>query len=166
MDRVTRILAAVSLAAVAGAGLAACGSGDDAPDGGSVTATGTTTMTTTSSPVPGPAEDMVDIPAVVAQRWEELGGAEGVLGPVTGPATDVEEGSVTDFERGTIVLTPQGRPFVVQGEILVAYREAGGPAGDLGFPTSDEATTDGGWISTFAGGTITHIDGVTEVDLA
>ena len=55
-----------------------------------------------------------------------------MLGRVTGPATEVEGGSVVDFERGAIVLTPRGRPFVVQGEILAAYREAGGPAGDLG----------------------------------
>ncbi|MBB1044183.1 hypothetical protein G6018_06620, partial [Dietzia sp. DQ11-44] len=78
-------------------------------------------------------------------------------------ATDVEGGSITEFERGAIVLTPAGRAFVVQGEILAAYLDAGGPAGELGFPTADEATTDGGWISTFEGGVITYLDGVAEV---
>ena len=63
---------------------------------------------------------------VVTPRAEELGGEQGMLGRVTGPATEVEGGSVVDFERGAIVLTPRGRPFVVQGEILAAYREAGG----------------------------------------
>ncbi len=126
--------------------------------------TAETATTTSSTPVPGSAGSPVDIPAAVAQRWEELGGEQGMLGRVTGPATEVEGGSVVDFERGAIVLTPRGRPFVVQGEILAAYREAGGPAGDLGFPTADEATTDGGWISTFEGGVITYLDGVAEVE--
>ena len=40
-----------------------------------------------------------------------------------------------------------------------------GPGGELGFPTADEATTDGGWISTFDGGVITYLDGVAEVEL-
>ena len=171
MDRITRVLAPLALAVVTGAGLVACSSGDGptagdpaAPTSPTAVTTAETATTTSSTPVPGPAGSPVDIPAAVAQRWEELGGEQGMLGRVTGPATEVEGGSVVDFERGAIVLTPRGRPFVVQGEILAAYREAGGPAGDLGFPTADEATTDGGWISTFEGGVITYLDGVAEVE--
>jgi len=98
-------------------------------------------------------------PEPVAERWAELGGEEGDLGRASGPATDVAGGSVADFERGTIVLTPAGRAFVVQGAILEAYREAGGPEGELGFPTSDETTTDGGWVSAFENGSIAYVDG-------
>ncbi|AWH92402.1 LGFP repeat-containing protein [Dietzia lutea] len=171
MDRITRVLAPLALAVFTGAGLVACSS-DDGPTAGDSAAPASpsavtpaeTATTTSSTPVPGPAGSPVDIPAAVAQRWEELGGEQGTLGRVTGPATEVAGGSVVDFERGAIVLTPRGRPFVVQGEILAAYREAGGPAGDLGFPTADEATTDGGWISTFEGGVITYLDGVAEVE--
>lgn len=163
MDRVTRFLAAVSLAAT-GSLVAGCSAGDAPPAGETVATAVPTAMTTTSTPVAGPAGDVVEIPLAVAERWSELGGAEGVLGPVAGPTTEVGPGSVTDFERGMIVLTPQGRAFVVQGEILTAYRETGGPAGELGFPTADEATTDGGWISTFERGSITHIGGVTAVE--
>ena len=164
MDRITRGFAALTLTALTGAGMVGCSSDEPGASPG-VTAEPTTSgMTTTSStPVPGPADAEVDIPAAVADRWNELGGAEGGLGPVSGPAAEVEGGTVVDFERGAIVLTPEGRAFVVQGEILTAYREAGGPTGDLGFPTSDETTTDGGWISTFDGGAITYIDGRTEV---
>ena len=53
----------------------------------------------------------------------------------------------------------------MQGEILTTYLDSGGPGGDLGFPTADEASTDGGWISTFDGGVITYLDGVAEMEL-
>lgn len=166
MNRITRTLAAVTVAAAATAGLSACGtdgeSGRDEATGVSPT-TSEVVSTTTSAPVPGPTDSTVDVPAPVADRWNDLGGEAGELGRAAGPATDVEGGSITEFERGAIVLTPAGRAFVVQGEILAAYLDAGGPAGELGFPTADEATTDGGWISTFEGGVITYLDGVAEV---
>lgn len=167
MDRMTRGLAAVTLAALAGVGVAGCSSeGDDAASGETAAPTTSMVTTTSSSPVPGPADTVVDIPAAVAERWNTLGGVDGDLGPATGPAEDVAGGSITMFERGVIVLTPAGRPFVVQGEILVAYQGAGGPAGELGFPTADEASTDGGWISTFDHGVITYLGGVAEVELS
>jgi len=167
MDRIRTVLVALTLTAVAGGGLTACSDGDDDSGSGMTTSpSGSVTMTTTSSvPVPGPDMLPVEIPAPVADRWRQLGGERGSLGHPTGPATPVAGGSVTDFEKGSIVLTPEGKPFVVQGEILTAYRAAGGPAGELGFPTADEATTDGGWISTFQHGTITFIDGVPSVEV-
>lgn len=162
----TRVLAALALATTLGVGLTAC-SGDDGGGSGDTAApmTSEEMTTTNSTPVPGPAESTVDIPVAVADRWEELGGEQGDLGRVTGPATAVEGGSVTDFEGGSIVLTPAGRAFVVQGEILAAYDEAGGPAGELGFPVSDETTTDGGWISAFEHGTIAFLDGRPVVEV-
>ncbi|MFN3340328.1 MAG: LGFP repeat-containing protein [Dietzia sp.] len=166
MNRITRALAAVTVAAAATAGLSACSSDGESDQDGATGSSPTTSevMTTTSSaPVPGPDDSTVEIPAPVADRWNDLGGETGELGRATGPATDVEDGSVTQFERGAIVLTPAGRAFVVQGAILTAYQEEGGPEGQLGFPTADEATTDGGWISTFEGGVITYLDGVAEV---
>lgn len=78
---------------------------------------------------------------------------------------DVDGGSITGFEQGALVQTPSGRAFLVQGEILTTpTSRAGGPGGELGFPTADEATTDGGWISTFDGGVITYLDGVAELN--
>ena len=165
MNRVTRVLAVVAAAATV-AGLSACSPESEPGTDASATPSTSETMTTTSSaPVPGPDGSTVDIPAPVADRWSELGGEAGALGRATGPATDEAGGSITGFERGSVVLTPEGRAFVVQGEILTAYLEAGGPAGELGFPTADEATTDGGWISTFEGGSITFLDGVVETEL-
>ena len=166
MDRLTRALAPLALATILGASLTAC-SGDDGGDAAQTAVTAVTeeVTTTSSTSVPGPADSAIDIPVAVADRWNELGGEQGDLGRVSGPATSVEGGSVTDFERGSIVLTPAGRAFVVQGEILTSYREAGGPGGDLGFPTADEATTDGGWISVFENGTITFLEGQPVVEL-
>lgn len=162
MQPITRILA-VATVAVAGLSVTAC-TGDPA-DPGTTESTTTSQMTTTrSTPAPGVDGEPVAIPAPVADRWNELGGPDGGLGSPTGPATDVEGGSVTDFERGSIVVDPEGRAFLVQGEILRVYRESGGPAGELGFPTSDETTTDGGWISTFEHGTIAYLDGEAVVE--
>ncbi|HIW68064.1 MAG TPA: hypothetical protein H9878_08015 [Candidatus Dietzia merdigallinarum] len=169
MVRFTRTVAAVGLTALVGAGLAACSDNEQEPaPAASGTAgidmTTTTPSTTMSSTVPGPA-DPVGVPAAVAERWTALAESGVDLGVATGPAEDVDEGSITEFERGSLVLTPAGQVFLVQGEILSAYLESGGPGGDLGFPTSDEATTDGGWISTFDGGVITYLDGVAEVEV-
>lgn len=174
MDRIPRVLATLTLTALTGAGLTACSydggsggeSGGGSGEGGTSSPRTSEVMTTTrSAPVPGPADTSVDIPAPVADRWAELGGEGGDLGRATGPTEEVAGGSITDFERGSIVLTPAGRALVVQGEILAAYREAGGPGGELGFPTADEATTDGGWISTFERGTITFLDGRPVVEV-
>lgn len=168
MSRITRALATLTVVALTGVGSAACSPGDDEATGDTAVPPTTevvTTTTTSSVAVPGPADSEVDVPAAVAARWNDLGGVEGDLGAATGPAEDVDGGSIASFERGALVLTPAGRVFVVQGEILTAYLASGGPAGDLGFPTADEASTDGGWISTFDGGVITHLDGVAEVEL-
>lgn len=166
MSRITRGIATLTLAALTGTGMAACSSGDEEGSGGTVAPTTSEQMTpTSSSAVPGPADSEIDIPAAVAERWNELGGVEGDLGTAAGPAENVDGGSITEFERGALVLTPAGRVFVVQGEILTAYLDAGGPAGELGFPTADEASTDGGWISTFDNGVITYLGGATEVEV-
>lgn len=166
MHRFPRLLAVAVVTTAVGAGLSACA--DEGGSGREATVTFPTPgagTTTSSVAVPGPADSTIDIPARVADRWAQLGGEEGDLGRATGPATDVAGGSVTEFERGWMVLTPAGRVFVVQGEILTAYREAGGPAGALGFPISDETTTDSGWISAFDGGTIAFLDGRAVVEV-
>lgn len=170
MDRIIRALAALAVAATTALGAAACSA--DGEDGGTAsrtdapTAQGEMTTTTSSSTVPGPSDSDIELPAAVAERWAELGGVGGDLGRASGPAEAVDGGVIASFERGALVLTPAGRVFVVQGEILSAYTGAGGPAGELGFPTADEASTDGGWISTFEGGVITYLDGIAEIELA
>lgn len=164
MHRITRGLAVTAV--VAGMTLTGCAAEDTGGDaaGGPTTAPSTETATS-STPVPGPDGEPVDLPGPAAERWTTLGGPDGELGPPAGPTTDVEGGSIAEFERGAVVVDPAGRAFVVQGRILDAYREAGGPAGELGFPTSDETTTDGGWITAFEHGTIAFLDGDAVVEV-
>ncbi|HJC29957.1 MAG TPA: hypothetical protein H9759_11245 [Candidatus Dietzia intestinipullorum] len=166
MPRLARAVAALTVAGAVAASLASCSSEDAGNDGDGPAATVTTAPATTTStaPVTGTDGEPVDLPAPVADRWSELGGPDSGPGLPTGPATEVEGGSVTEFEHAMIVLDRDGRAFVVQGEIADAYRDSGGPAGELGFPTSDEATTDGGWISTFENGTIALLDGEVLVE--
>ncbi len=100
----------------------------------------------------------------VAAAYTRLGGAT-ALGVPTGMSETVGDGTVTPFANGTIFTSPAGS-YLVQGEILQRYMdEQGGPAGSLGWPTADEATTgggpkeaNGGWISEFQNGTITWLN--------
>lgn len=97
----------------------------------------------------------VQVPAGIAQKYEEIQAADGHLGAPVGEAQQVAGGQMLEFEGGTIIENADGQAFLVQGEILKEYVANGGPAGELGFPTTDETPQDGGFISTFANGDIT-----------
>lgn len=97
----------------------------------------------------------VEVPAGIAQKYEEIQGTTGHLGDPTGEAREVAGGSMLEFEGGTLVQNPDGEAFLVQGVILEEYLAGDGPEGELGFPTTDETPTETGFISTFAGGEIT-----------
>jgi uncharacterized protein with LGFP repeats len=82
------------------------------------------------------------------------GGALGPLRAAEGPPYPIGgDGLGQNFGGGKIFYSPKTGANVVTGPILAKYESVGGPEGDLGFPTSDEA--DGGLapssrISTFA----------------
>lgn len=101
-----------------------------------------------------PDGSTAQVSAAASELYEQSGGAEGPLGAVQGPSEQVGDGNVTPFEGGNIYTSEAGS-FIVQGEILRVYEENGGPEGDLGYPTADEATIANGWESTFQNGTIT-----------
>lgn len=101
-----------------------------------------------------PNGDTAAISTEASKLYEEAGGAAGGLGAVQGPTEQIDGGTVTPFEGGTIFTSADGA-YIVQGEILRVYGENGGPEGALGFPTGDEATIANGWESTFQKGTIT-----------
>jgi uncharacterized protein with LGFP repeats len=108
--------------------------------------------------VPGVGEVSLDGPT--AEAYAKAGG-ETALGMPTGPAQTIGDGTAVPFTGGTIYSSPSTGAHLVQGEILRVYTAQGGPAGALGFPTSDEAETGGGykvsgggWISEFQNGTI------------
>jgi uncharacterized protein with LGFP repeats len=109
--------------------------------------------------VPGLGDISLDGPTAAA--YEKAGGAA-ALGAPTAVLEEVGDGTVLEFANGTIFSSPSTGAYLVQGEILNAYIDQGGPAGPLGFPTADEAPTGGGykvngggWISEFQNGTIT-----------
>ena len=109
--------------------------------------------------VPGLGDVSLDGPTAAA--YEKAGGAA-ALGAPTAVLEEVGDGTVLEFANGTIFSSPSTGAYLVQGEILNAYIDQGGPAGPLGFPTADEAPTGGGykvngggWISEFQNGTIT-----------
>lgn len=111
---------------------------------------------------PGVGEVTLDGPT--AEAFTKAGG-EATLGLPTAQPEKVGDGTVQAFANGTIYSSPSTGAHVVQGEILRVYTENGGPAGQLGFPTTDEAETaggpdvaNGGWISEFQHGTITWLN--------
>ncbi len=156
--------AAGSAASSAGsaASSAASVAGSAASSGASVASSAVSSVlngTPTTMNVPGVGEVSMD--AAMAGAYTQFGG-EKVLGMPTAMAQKVGDGTVQAFTNGTIFSSPAAGVHLVQGEILRVYTEQGGAAGALGFPTSDEAQTGGGykvsgggWITEFQNGTIT-----------
>ncbi|MGY1672945.1 LGFP repeat-containing protein, partial [Geodermatophilus sp. SYSU D00710] len=74
-------------------------------------------------------------------RWRSLGAQAGSLGyPTGGNTATANEGFSSDFQYGSLYWSSATGVKVVRGEILKAYRAAGGP-GVLGYPTADEGPT-------------------------
>ncbi|WP_278314709.1 LGFP repeat-containing protein [Lolliginicoccus levis] len=109
---------------------------------------GTTTATTADG-------TEVTLEGGIAEKFSEL---DGELGDLVSEPTEVGDGMAAELEDGTIYWSESAGTHVVQGEILRVYTENDGPTGELGFPTSDEQTIDGGWESEFENGTITWTD--------
>lgn len=77
-------------------------------------------------------------------KWEELGGAAGILGAPVGPETGTSDGAgrKRDFAGGTIAWHPAVGAHFVGGAIGSRWRELGRE--QWGFPTTDEtAASDG-----------------------
>lgn len=111
-----------------------------------------------------PGVGAVALDAATAGKYQQLGG-EAALGLPTGQPEKVGNGTAQAFANGTIYSSPSTNAQLVRGEILKTYLDQGGPAGPLGFPTSDESetaggpnVTEGGWISEFEHGSITWLN--------
>ncbi|QXG77515.1 hypothetical protein KUM42_08450 [Modestobacter sp. L9-4] len=89
----------------------------------------------------------------IAEHQVQLGGDSGWLGPATGAVTPVAGGAQQDYRNGTVYWSPSTGAWAVRGAIRDHYRALGGPAGELGFPVTDELPTpDGiGALNHFAG---------------
>ena len=155
--------AASSAASAAGtaASSAASAAGSAASSAGSAASSVVSSVlngTPTTMNVPGVGDVSMDGPTAAA--YEKSGGAA-ALGAPTAMAATAGDGTMLAFTNGTIFSSPSTGAHLVQGEILKAYTAQGGPTGKLGFPTSDETETGGGykvsgggWVSEFQHGTI------------
>lgn len=77
-------------------------------------------------------------------KYRSWGGADSPLGQPVGEAYPVGAGAGRDYAGGAIFYSPGTGAHVMYGLILERYRELGGPAGALGFPTTDEEEALGG----------------------
>ncbi|MCW2693143.1 MAG: SpoIID/LytB domain [Mycobacterium sp.] len=82
-------------------------------------------------------------PDAIQAKYQALGGAA-ALGPATSTETAVAGGTQQSFAYATIFASPATGAFAVQGLILQKYLALGGPAGVVGFPTTDETGTPDG----------------------
>jgi uncharacterized protein with LGFP repeats len=95
-----------------------------------------------------------DATSAINAARRAAGGPLGPLGAKQGPQYAVgQDGAGQDFTGGKIFYSPATGANVVSGQVLKKYESVGGPQGDLGLPTSNEA--DGGLktgsrVSTFA----------------
>jgi hypothetical protein len=85
-----------------------------------------------------------EVHGLIHEHYLALGGPTGMLGlPVSDEepvrnAAGAEIGRVSSFEKGSIYFSGPTGAHEVHGMILDAYRKLGGPAGELGFPITDE----------------------------
>ena len=81
----------------------------------------------------------------IFEYYVSLGGTtDSYLGAPTGPEVPIAGGLEQTYQGGTIYYSAATGAHAVHGVILDKYLSMGGPAGALGFPTSDEqGTADG-----------------------
>ncbi len=96
-------------------------------------------------------------------------GGTAVIGGKTNEVRVWGQGEVQDFEvsrtNRSIIMKLNGsdKAYVVSGDILEKYYRAQGPAGLLGYPTSDRYEFNGSYRQDFEGGFMTQKGGVIEV---
>jgi hypothetical protein len=100
----------------------------------------------------------------IDDRYAELGGASGALGPPTGPYTGSEQKMFRAFAGGTIYASrAQGTWVVPAGPVLNAYLAAGGPTSTFGWPTAAQDCAGGVCTQEFEGGTLPRTKPVNTV---
>jgi beta-N-acetylhexosaminidase len=89
----------------------------------------------------------------IALHYTAMGGTASPLGSSTGAEYRVAGGRARDYQQGSIIWSARTGAHAVWGAIGAHYRSLGGPAGLLGFPTTDETGTPDGT------GRYNHFDG-------
>jgi uncharacterized protein with LGFP repeats len=95
-----------------------------------------------------------DADYAITMAWKRAGGDKSDLGAMRGDVYAVGDGFARDFAYGKMFFTPATGAREMSGAVLDKYEALGGPAaGDLGFPTIDEApglAGHGSRVSTFS----------------
>jgi uncharacterized protein with LGFP repeats len=91
----------------------------------------------------------------VLRRYVAHGGPK-VLGfPTTEQVAAAGGGAKVELQGGAIYWSEATGAHVVRGDILAKWRQWGAESGKLGYPTGDDtAAANGGYLTTFRGGTI------------
>lgn len=114
-------------------------------------------------PTGAPADvgsDTTTVPGVAAldSEYTRVGAETGRLGPPRGPHqwTMDRRASVRFFNLGAIYWTPNAGAHAISGPILDTWVSQGAERSRLGYPTSDEDVTEGGFSrrQSFEGGTV------------
>lgn len=75
----------------------------------------------------------------ISDKYAQLGGLGGLLGPLIGPETAAANGGLKqEFQRGAIYWHPNAGAWEVHGAIRAAWLALGGEGSVLGYPLSDE----------------------------
>lgn len=88
-------------------------------------------------------------------RWQALGGTTSWVGAPTASEVAVAGGLHAQFKGADLFWSSATGSKFLTGDLLAAYRGAGGPSGDLGFPRTDVVKADGGVYADFQVGRIT-----------
>ena len=91
---------------------------------------------------------------LIEQKYEQLGGRSGFLGPPATPEILTPGGAVQSFQNGLITWSPEIGAHEVHGLILKKWGVFHYQNGLLGFPTTDESSTPGGRYNIFQRGVI------------
>jgi uncharacterized protein with LGFP repeats len=100
----------------------------------------------------------------ILEKYQDSGGPSGWLGePTSSERAAPDGGRFNEFQHGSIYWTPRTGAHSIAGQILWTWNTNGGPAGPLGYPTSEGRPVAGGTESKFEHGTITDFGSQTHV---
>jgi hypothetical protein len=99
---------------------------------------------------------------IIDQKYAELGGPSGLLGPAVVPEMLASGGAFRTFQKGMIAWFPATGAHEVHGLILKKWGTFGHQGGLLGFPTTDQSSTEGGRYNLFQRGVILYKSNASE----
>ncbi|MHA2790001.1 alpha/beta hydrolase-fold protein [Corynebacterium sp. S7] len=94
------------------------------------------------------------VPGDMFNAWGENNYERGHLGYPTGEAVSIGNGYVQPYQGGFLTRNPDGKHYIVHGAIATKYGELNTARSELGYPTSNERTLEGGAYQTFEKGSI------------